>query len=75
MREECRKNNTKFVDRAFPADKNSLNFSIPNREITWRRISEIIPNCVMEEGGINPADIHQGNIGDCYFLASISALA
>lgn len=48
LREECRRSNTKFVDKAFPAHKTSLNFSIPNREITWKRISEIIPNCVME---------------------------
>lgn len=72
---ECRKNNTNFVDKTFPANKASLDFSIPNREITWKRISEIIPNCTMEENGIYPADIQQGNIGDCYFLASISALA
>jgi calpain-15 len=29
----------------------------------------------MVEEGIVPADIQQGKIGDCYFLASISALA
>jgi hypothetical protein len=29
----------------------------------------------MVEEGILPADIQQGNIGDCYFLASIAALA
>jgi len=29
----------------------------------------------MVEEDIIPADIQQGNIGDCYFLASISALA
>ncbi len=73
--EECRKSNTNFVDKTFPANKTSLDFSIPNREIIWKRISEIIPNCTMVENGINPADIQQGNIGDCYFLASISALA
>jgi hypothetical protein len=29
----------------------------------------------MCEKGINPGDIQQGNIGDCYFLASVAALA
>lgn len=29
----------------------------------------------MVENKINPSDIYQGNIGDCYFLASIAALA
>jgi hypothetical protein len=75
LRADCLKNNSQFVDKAFPANQKSLNFAIPNREIGWRRISEIMPNCVMEEDGICPADIQQGNIGDCYFLASLSALA
>lgn len=29
----------------------------------------------MVEDDFNPNDIQQGNIGDCYFLSSIAALA
>ena len=43
----CQKNNTVFEDKEFPANSKSLNFSIPNREITWKRVSDIMPDCVM----------------------------
>ena len=36
---------------------------------------EVIDDPVMVEGTIEPADIQQGNVGDCYFLASISSIA
>ena len=29
----------------------------------------------MVQGTIQPADVQQGNVGDCYFLASISSIA
>lgn len=73
--EKCKKTNTKFTDKEFPTNSQSLNFSISNREITWKRIWDIVPGCVLVENEIKPADIYQGNIGDCYFLASIAALA
>lgn len=35
----------------------------------------MVENAVMVEGNIEPEDVQQGNIGDCYFLASISSIA
>jgi hypothetical protein len=46
-----------------------------NRKIVWKRIAEVVEDPVMVEGKIEPSDIQQGNVGDCYFLASISSIA
>ncbi len=35
----------------------------------------MIKDAVFVEGKIEPGDIQQGNIGDCYFLSAISSLA
>jgi hypothetical protein len=45
--------------------------------LQWRRLSEIYP---LEMGAslydsIEPADVFQGELGDCYFLAALSCLA
>lgn len=42
---------------------------------TWKRIPEVIKNPEFVSGKIEPSDVLQGSIGDCYFLSSISALA
>jgi hypothetical protein len=47
-------------------------------EFGWKRASEIfkgVNNCFIFEDEIDPNDIMQGKLGDCYFLAAISAIA
>lgn len=44
-------------------------------EVVWRRVSEITPNAVLFKDGIDPGDINQGELGDCYFLSVISSMA
>ena len=46
-----------------------------NRKIVWKRLAQLYANGQMVKGRIEPADVQQGNVGDCYFLAAISALA
>eukprot|EP00401_Gymnodinium_catenatum_P073693 CAMPEP_0117586776 /NCGR_PEP_ID=MMETSP0784-20121206/68908_1 /TAXON_ID=39447 /ORGANISM="" /LENGTH=603 /DNA_ID=CAMNT_0005387911 /DNA_START=330 /DNA_END=2141 /DNA_ORIENTATION=- len=46
-------------------------------EVKWLRAAEFMPEkpSLFGEDGPSPMDIEQGEIGDCYFLASMSALA
>ena len=73
--DNCILNKTKFTDKEFPPNDKSLEFEIQGRKISWERAPIVVPDCVMVEDHITPSDIQQGNIGDCYFLSSIAALA
>jgi hypothetical protein len=66
----------KFTDPEFPPDKSSLG-TIEDLTIraTWKRIPDIIKNAEFVSDRIEPNDILQGSIGDCYFLSAISAIA
>ncbi len=73
---ECRLKKTNFLDKEFPPNEESLDFKVPGREIAWKRVKEVVgADCMMVQDNFTPEDIQQGNIGDCYFLSSISALA
>lgn len=65
-----------YTDTDFPPNAKSLgeHHDSRGRKIVWKRISDITKNCVFFQS-IDPNDIMQGNLGDCYFLSSISALA
>jgi hypothetical protein len=41
----------------------------------WRRVSEIYENPQIFSEGVDPNDIKQGALGDCYFLAVLSSMA
>lgn len=68
--------NTKWTDPDFPPDETSIGKGedLPVKA-TWKRIPDVIHNAEFVSGKIEPSDILQGSIGDCYFLSAISALA
>jgi calpain-15 len=66
----------KFTDPDFPPDKSSLGaIEDLNMRATWKRIPDIIRNAEFVSERIEPNDILQGSIGDCYFLSALSAIA
>ena len=68
-----------FTDEDFPPNDYSLcgpYGPIPDWEsIKWRRASFAIDKPVLVNKKIEPNDIQQGFLGDCYFLAGLAALA
>ncbi|CDW79186.1 calpain family cysteine protease containing protein [Stylonychia lemnae] len=76
------KSSTYQNDTSFPSDYSSIasttytkNELSPFTKVKWGRLNTICPTCTMfgTQNYIN--DISQGYLGDCYFLAGISAVA
>lgn len=44
-------------------------------KIKWMKAGEVIKSPKIITGKIEPTDIVQGYLGDCYFLAGLAALA
>ena len=76
-----------FTDEEFPAvdssviqEEEQVDNLKPFKNVKWLRVSDV-PELVKEgksylyEGEIEPNDIKQGHLGDCYFLTSLSCLA
>lgn len=43
--------------------------------VAWKRAKDIFKNPELFEGKIEPNDIMQGNLGDCYLLSTLAAIA
>uniref|UniRef100_A0A665UGQ5 Calpain-2 catalytic subunit-like n=1 Tax=Echeneis naucrates TaxID=173247 RepID=A0A665UGQ5_ECHNA len=67
-----------FCDPFFPAEQASIGASQqdpdPKREIKWQRPQDICENAVFVEGTTGTTDICQGQLGNCWLLASLSCL-
>ena len=65
-----------WTDETFPPGPKSLG-TIPNVSIDckWERLSTILPRAQLFVDKIEPKDVIQGSLGDCYFLSAIAALA
>ncbi|KAM9359202.1 calpain-5-like [Symphorus nematophorus] len=76
LRRQCRQNGRLFEDPLFPTSDQSL-FYQSNRigRVTWKRPKELSSNPHLFVDGISAHDLHQGQLGNCWFVAACSSLA
>ncbi|XP_054459980.1 calpain-12 [Anoplopoma fimbria] len=75
--EGCLKSGELFADPTFAPDQKSIGMPEdpdPKRAIKWQRPKEISENAVFVEGTTGTTDICQGQLGNCWLLASLSCL-
>ena len=87
INQEIEANGEPWTDPDFPPDDDSIchtesKGNVKKRgQYEWKRLSEIYPDgCLFQDNcgegvEISPNDIKQGSLGDCYFLAVLSAMA
>ncbi|XP_077164241.1 calpain-6 [Paroedura picta] len=65
-----------FEDPEFPASDASLFYSgPPPRAVEWKRPKELCEDPRLFVNGISSHDLHQGKLGNCWFVAACSCLA
>eukprot|EP00300_Choanocystis_sp_HF-7_P036219 c5170_g1_i2.p1 GENE.c5170_g1_i2~~c5170_g1_i2.p1 ORF type:complete len:692 (+),score=176.31 c5170_g1_i2:59-2134(+) len=76
---ECREKGVKFTDPLFPPNDRSLFFekspAPPGKQVQWTRASAISDHPVLFDEDIDPGDVNQGDIGNCWFVAGLSLMA
>ncbi|XP_072286301.1 calpain-6 [Pyxicephalus adspersus] len=76
LKNECVKGGRLFEDPEFPASDESLSYSnAPPHSIQWKRPGELCNDPYLFVEGISHHDLHQGELGNCWFVAACSCLA
>uniref|UniRef100_A0A8B9R7J4 Calpain 5b n=1 Tax=Astyanax mexicanus TaxID=7994 RepID=A0A8B9R7J4_ASTMX len=76
LKKQCLQSGTLFEDPLFPAVDDSL-FYQGNRigRVHWKRPRELCDDPHLFVDGISAHDLHQGQLGNCWFVAACSSLA
>ncbi|XP_064639206.1 calpain-5-like isoform X2 [Lineus longissimus] len=64
-----------FIDNEFPPDDKSLFYSKGKLAgVIWKRPKDICENPQLFVEGVDRGDVHQGRLGNCWFVAACSCL-
>ncbi|XP_064159475.1 calpain-5a [Anguilla rostrata] len=76
LKKQCLQNKTLFEDPLFPTVDESL-FYQGNKigRVHWKRPKELCSDPHLFVDGISAHDLHQGQLGNCWFVAACSSLA
>lgn len=76
LKKECQKKKELFEDPVFPADNDSLFYKTQRVQgVQWKRPKEFCSDPHLFVDGISSHDLHQGQVGNCWFVAACSSLA
>ncbi|XP_070685758.1 calpain-5a [Pempheris klunzingeri] len=76
LRRQCRMNGCLFEDPLFPTSNQSLFYQSNSiGVVTWKRPKELCSDPHLFVDGISAHDLHQGQLGNCWFVAACSSLA
>jgi len=76
LKDESKSNNKLFEDPEFPASDKSLYFSKQAPfSAEWKRPKEITGDAKFVIEGASSADVSQGRVGNCWFVAACACLA
>jgi hypothetical protein len=73
---ECINSKRPYNDPDFPPNAKSIGQYIDPRDkkIVWKRLTDIVKNPILIDTA-DPMELMRGNLGDCYFVSSLAALA
>ncbi|NXU53593.1 CAN5 protein, partial [Turnix velox] len=76
LKGQCIQQRQLFRDPEFPASDESLFYqSAPPRKVEWKRPKDLCEDPHLFVNGISSHDLHQGILGNCWFVAACSCLA
>uniref|UniRef100_A0A8C5RKV8 Calpain catalytic domain-containing protein n=1 Tax=Laticauda laticaudata TaxID=8630 RepID=A0A8C5RKV8_LATLA len=75
LKKDCQRRKILFEDPLFPANDDSLFYKSRIQGIQWKRPKDICEDPHLFVDGISSHDLHQGQVGNCWFVAACSALA
>lgn len=76
LKRACLRRKVLFEDPHFPATDDSLYYkSTPGPTVRWKRPKDICEDPHLFVDGISSHDLHQGQVGNCWFVAACSSLA
>lgn len=71
----CGRMDGRFIDRVFtPEVALGKVEAVTEADIEWKRLSDILPDAKLFSGKIEPSDVIQSQLGDCWLLAAMASM-